>query len=122
MRNSIFLMLLILIIGRILDLIGPWWLPLIACFGVCAWKAGSGWRGFWIGGLGMALYWLGTALYLEARDHSGLSGKMSALFTGNVPALGVLPGSVPAYLILFLIAFLLGGLSGLSGANFRKIV
>ena len=121
MRNSIFLILLILIIGRMLDLIGPWWLPLIACFGVCAWKAGSGWRGFWIGGFGMALFWLGTALYLENRDVTGLSGKISALFTGNIPALGVLPGSVPVYLILLLIAFLLGGLAGLSGANLRKL-
>lgn len=121
MRKSIFLILLILIIGRILDLIGPWWLPLIACFGVCAWKAGSGWRGFWIGGLGMTVLWLGTALYLESRDATGLSGKMSALFTGSIPMLEVLPGSVPVYLILFLISFLLGGLAGLSGVSLRKL-
>lgn len=122
MRNNIFLILIIVIAGFVLDLIGPWWLPLIACFMVCAWKGGSGWKGFWLGAVGMTLLWVATALYLEARDHSGLSGKMSALFTGSIPALGVLPGSLPAYLILFLIAFLLGGLAGMAGANFRKVV
>lgn len=122
MRNSIFLILIIVITGLALDRIGPWWLPLIACFLVCAWNAGSGWRGFWLGAFGMSLLWVGTALYLSARDVTGLSAKMSSLFTGSIPALGVLPGSLPAYLILFLIAFLLGGLAGLSGANFRKVV
>lgn len=121
MRNSIFLILLILIVGRVLDLVGPWWLSLIACFVICAWKVDAGWKGFWIGAAGMALLWVGTALYLDARDVTGLTSKMSALFTGSIPALDVLPGSLPAYLILFLIAFLLGGLSGLSGANLRKL-
>ena len=121
MRNSIFLILLILIAGRVLDLVGPWWLSLIACFVICAWKVDSGWKGFWIGAGGMVLLWVGSALYLDARDVTGLTSKMSDLFSGSIPALDVLPGSLPAYLILFLIAFLLGGLSGLSGANLRKL-
>ncbi len=122
MRNSIFLILIIVIAGFVLDMIGPWWLPLIACFLVCAWQAGSGWSGFWLGAFGMSLLWVGTALYLDARDVTGLSAKMSSLFTGSIPALGVLPGSLPAYLILFVISFLLGGLSGYAGAMFRKAI
>ena len=122
MRNLIICLVLIVIEGWILSLIGPWWSPLIVVLINCAAFKGSLGNAFLVGGIGMVLLWLVPALYLNFKDVTGLSAKMSSLFTESVPALGFMPGSALSYLIIIVLAMLLGGLAGLSGAAFKRVI
>lgn len=121
MRNLLISLVLIVIEGWILSLIGPWWSPLIVVFINCAARTGSLGSAFLVGGTGMLLLWLIPTIYLNVKDVTGLSAKMSSLFTESVPALGFMEGSTLSYVIIIVLAMLLGGLAGLSGAAFNKV-
>lgn len=121
MRNLIISLVLIVIAGWILSLMGPWWSPLIVVFINSAARTGSLGNAFLVGGTGMLLLWLIPTIYLNVKDVTGLSAKMASLFTESVPALGFMQGSTLSYVIIIVLAMLLGGLAGLSGAAFNKV-
>lgn len=121
MRNLIISLVLIVIAGWILSLIGPWWSPLIVVFINSAARTGSLGNAFLVGGTGMLLLWLIPTIYLNVKDVTGLSAKMASLFTESVPALEFMQGSTLSYVIIIVLAMLLGGLAGLSGAAFKKV-
>jgi len=121
MRNLIICLVLIVIEGWILSLIGPWWSPLIVVFINCVALKRSLGNAFLVGGIGMVLLWLIPSLYLNFKDVTGLSAKMSSLFTESVPALGFMQGSILSYVMIIVLAMLLGGLAGLSGAAFKRV-
>lgn len=101
---------------------GPWWLPLMACLLIAAWKFRRGWNGFFFGALVMICLWLGTAWYWNIQDTTGLSVKMAELFSGSLPAWSSLEGSSLIFIVLVLLAALLGGLAGLSGVYLKRLL
>lgn len=101
---------------------GPWWLPLIACLLISAWKFRRGWNGFFFGAWIMICLWLGTAWYWNMQDTTGLSVKMAELFSGSLPKLNGLKGSSLIFIVLALLAALLGGLAGMSGVYLKRLL
>lgn len=115
----IFLYLLILVSGFGYAMAGPWWIPLLPCFVICAWRADPGWSGFLTAGLALLTLWLGYALYLDARDVTGLTVRIAELLGSGVPSLAQVPPKLLIFFVIGLVSFLLGGLSGLAGTLLR---
>ncbi|MEP0712268.1 hypothetical protein [Algoriphagus sp.] len=92
----------------------PYWgvMILIAAFAALVGNNGAG--AFFAGGLGMALAWLGTSIYISTVSGSQLPENMSSLM-GLSSSLGLFAATA-------ILGFLLGALSGLSGSLFRKLL
>ena len=101
---------------------GPWWLPLLACLLVAAWKFRRAWSGSLFGALIMSCLWLGTAWYWDMQDTTGLSTRMGELFGGSIPSLSEMEGSSLIFLTLTVLALVLGSLAGMSGVYFKRLL
>lgn len=120
MYKNIVLIVLMVFIGYFMALFGPWWAPLLSCFLIGGLKLRTGVGGFLFGAIAMLLLWLGMALYLERMDGTGLSARVGDIFVASIPAFKSLGGSGLIYLLLSLMAVLLGGLATLSGVLFAR--
>lgn len=74
----------------------------------------SAWGGFFGGGLGMGLAWLGQTVYISAMTSSSLPDKMGALMG--------LGSGLSLMILTSVLGFILGGFSGLLGVMFRNLV
>lgn len=92
----------------------PFWVVMI-CIAVLSTLIGiSGLASFLATGLGMGLVWIGQSFYLSIYTGSDLPQKMGELMgVGSGMTLVAITG---------LLGFLLGGLSGWTGAAFRKVI
>lgn len=120
MRSFSISLLFVVVVGILLAWAGPWWTPLVACFIFSALRGGNYKSSFLLGALGQLLVWLLPAIYLNMKDATGLSAKISSLFTESVPALSFMTGSTLSYFVLIVLALILGGLAGLSGTAMTK--
>lgn len=122
--KNIIAYLLIVLTGYGFATIGPWWIPVVPCFVICAWLVGangwSAWGGFLVGGLALLTLWLGTTWMIDARDPTGLADKIGQLFRAGVPGLESFSGKLLVYLVTGIVSFLLGGLAGMSGVMIRR--
>ena len=92
----------------------PYWLVMIGISILGFFIFPNGLGGFFGGGLGMGLSWLGQTIYIGMITSSSLPDKLGELMgIGNNFLLGMLTG---------LLGFLLGSFSGLSGVLFREAV
>ncbi|ADQ18724.1 hypothetical protein [Leadbetterella byssophila] len=115
------LYLLILIIGAIASLIGPWWmLPLVAAI-ICAFKSQSGKQAFWISAAAGVSLWLGYSLILAFSGKENLIDKIAALFSANSSALASVPSLALVLFISFLVSGLSTGMAGLAGKHVRYL-
>jgi hypothetical protein len=97
-----------------LNIVAPYWAVMIALTVLAGIIRPSGWGGFFGGGLGMGLVWLGQTVYISAVTSSTLPDKMGALM-GFGSGLNLM-------LLTAVLGFILGGFSGLLGVMFRNLV
>ena len=97
-----------IIIGFILELFLPWWTIAIASFAVAYLVDTKSLASFFAGFLGIAILWVGMALYIDQSTHSILTEKVNRLLPLN------------AFLLTGLIGGLVGGLSALTGSLVRS--
>jgi hypothetical protein len=97
-----------------LNIVAPYWAVMIALIVLAGIIRPSGWGGFFGGGLGMGLVWLGQTVYISAVTSSTLPDKMGALMG--------LGSGLNLMLLTAVLGFILGGFSGLLGVMFRNLV
>jgi hypothetical protein len=97
-----------------LNIVAPYWAVMIALTVLAGIIRPSGWGGFFGGGLGMGLVWLGQTVYISALTSSTLPDKMGALMG--------LGSGLNLMLLTAVLGFILGGFSGLLGVMFRNLV
>jgi hypothetical protein len=97
-----------------LNIVAPYWAVMIALTVLAGIIRPSGWGGFFGGGLGMGLVWLGQTVYISAVTSSTLPDKMGALMG--------LGSGLNLMLLTAVLGFILGGFSGLLGVMFRNLV
>ena len=97
-----------------LNIVAPYWAVMIALTVLAGIIRPSGWGGFFGGGLGMGLVWLGQTVYISAVTSSTLPDKMGALMG--------LGAGLNLMLLTAVLGFILGGFSGLLGVMFRNLV
>lgn len=105
--------LVVLVVG-IINPFFPFWVVMI-CIGILSALIGiSGFGSFLAAGLGMGLVWMGQSFYLSIYSGSDLPQKMGELMgAGSGMTLVAVTG---------LLGFILGGMSGWTGASFRKVI
>ena len=97
-----------------LNIVAPYWAVMIALTVLAGIIRPSGWGGFFGGGLGMGLVWLGQTVYISALTSSTLPDKMGALMG--------LGSGLNLMLLTAVLGFILGGFSGILGVMFRNLV
>ena len=97
-----------------LNIVAPYWVVMIAVTALAALIRPTVWGGFFGGGLGMGLVWLGQTLYISAVTSSTLPDKMGALMG--------LGSGLSLMLLTAVLGFILGGSSGLLGVKFRNLI
>src|SRR5690554_2077805 len=124
MMLRILLYLILVVIGFGFAAIGPWWLPLLPIFVICAWWSGSqrlsAPSGFLIGGLAFLTLWLGAAWWIDAGDATGLAGKIGQMFSAGMPALDGVSGRTLVFAVTGVVSFLLGGIAGVAGVKIGR--
>lgn len=97
-----------------LNIVVPYWVVMIALAVLAVLIRPSVWGGFFGGGLGMGLAWLGRTVYISAVTSSTLPDKMGALMG--------LGSGLSLMVLTAVLGFILGGFSGLLGVMFRNLV
>ena len=97
-----------------LNIVSPYWVVMIALAVLAVLIRPSAWGGFFGGGLGMGLTWLGQTAYISAVTSSTLPDKMGALMG--------LGSGLSLMVLTAVLGFILGGCSGLLGVMFRNLV
>lgn len=111
------LYLIILIVGAIASVIGPWWvLPLVAAV-ACAFKASSAKEAFAISALAGSTLWVAYAMILIFSGKENLVDKIGALFAGDSAFLSAIPSLGLILTIITLLASLTTGFGGLAGKH-----
>ena len=110
----ILLTVLTTILVVFLNPVAPYWAVMIGIVIISALLDPNGIGGFFGGGLGMGLTWLGQSIYLGVITSSSLPDKM-----GELMGLGT---GMTLIAITGVVGFLLGGFSGLSGVMFRRML
>ena len=97
-----------------LNIVSPYWVVMIALTVLAGLIRPSVWGGFFGGGLGMGLVWLGQTVYISTVTSSTLPDKMGALMG--------LGSGLSLMVLTAVLGFILGGCSGLLGVMFRNLV
>lgn len=105
--------LIIAILSFLGTLFLPWYTPFIVAFLTGITFSNKPGNNFLAGVLGVGLFWLSYALFLDIRNEHLLSGKVAALFSDSLGT--QITGGVLLMLTTFLGA-LLGGLAAMAGA------
>jgi len=114
MKNVWIAMVLVALVAFIFELFGWWWaMPIAGLIG--GWMLHNGKQGFVFGGLGGAIAWL---VFVISFAVTSPVGKLLVVLSG-VLGLDASLAFVPALLAIVL-AFLLGGLGGLTGGLFAQ--
>lgn len=115
------LYLLIIILGAIGSLVGPWWsLPLVACL-ICALKARTSRQAFAVSSAAAVTLWTGYSLILVFSGKENLVDKIGTLFAGNSAFLANVPSLGLILAIVTLVAGLTTGFAGLAGKHLRMM-
>lgn len=110
----IFLTIVIAILVVFLNPIVPFWGVMIAVGALSALIYPNRIGGFFGGGLGMGLTWLGQSIYLGIISGSSLPDQM-----GELMGLG---SGMTLVAVTGIVGFLLGAFSGLTGVLFRNML
>jgi hypothetical protein len=109
MKNNWMALGVAAVIALVLEWFGWWWAMPIAGL-VAGWMLASGKRGFLLGGLGVTLAWL---VYIGVYAVTSPLQQLLVVFSG-ILGLSASLSFVPVLLAL-IVAFVLGGLGGLTG-------
>ncbi len=112
-KKNMIQLILIVVLGLLAQLVLPWWSVAIVTFLVCLWRSQSAGQAFTYSFYGVALVWLGYALFIYAQAGGDFIGRMGELlFKVNNASLPTLATAI--------LGGLVGGLSGLSGFYIRQ--
>ena len=103
--------LLVAILSAIAEYFLPWWSIALVSFLVALLVRPRGGKAFFMGFLGIGLFWLIAALLHDTANHHILSTRMAALF--HLPSYGLF------IVVTVIIGALVGGLSSWAGALIR---
>lgn len=106
-------MISILVLSFLLTLFLPWWGVALAAFATGLALSNKPGNNFLAGLLGVGLFWLGYALYIDLRDDHHFSGMVARLFSDG---LGTTISSGVLITITAILGGLIGGLSAMAGA------
>lgn len=109
------LYLIILIVGAIAMLLGPWWSAALVAFLACTLRAKSQGQAFKVASAAGVTLWLGYALILIYSGRENLVDKVAAIFTADISALSSVSGVQLVSFLILLISGLTIGFSGLAG-------
>jgi hypothetical protein len=104
---------IIAILSLVLTFFLPWYTPFIICFLTGLILSNKPGNNFLAGLLGIALFWLSYALFLDIKNDHVMSTKIADLFSEKLQT--EITGAVLIMITTFLGA-LLGGLSAMAGA------
>ena len=104
---------LIALISFLLQLLLPWWSLAVVAFLICFWRSPSAGKAFLYGFTGVALVWLGYAVFIHIHTSGIFTVRMSELLlkTNN---------SVLLTIVTAVLGGLVGGLAGLAGFFVRQ--
>jgi hypothetical protein len=112
--EALIFFVIVLVSNSVLPLFLPWWIlvpaNILASF---PFRLTNG-IGFWLGGFGSGLVWLGASLWISGINGHILAQRLSKLF--------MIPHPVLLFGVEFLIPFLLGGIASLTGIHFKKFI
>lgn len=112
---------LIIILGAIGSLVGPWWmLPLVACL-ICALKARTSRQAFVVSSAAAITLWTVYSLILVFSGKENLVDKIGTLFAGDSAFLANVPSLALILVIVTLVSGLTTGFAGLAGKHLRMI-
>jgi hypothetical protein len=103
----------ILILSFLLTLFLPWWGIALAAFIIGLIFSNKPGNNFLAGMLGVGLFWLGFAAYIDFRDEYRFSGRIAQLFSDSLHT------DINSWVLLMFTTFLgalIGGLSAMAGA------
>ncbi len=104
---------IIAILSLVLTFFLPWYTPFIICFLTGLILSNKPGNNFLAGLLGIALFWLSYALFLDIKNDHVMSTKIADLFSEKLQT--EITGAVLIMITTFLGA-ILGGLSAMAGA------
>lgn len=116
------LYVIILIVGAVASIVGPWWSVALIAALACALKAKSAGQAFKVASSAGVTLWLGYALILIYSGKENLVDKILNIFTGGSSFLSAVPG---VQLYLFFITIIAGmtvGFAGMAGKQIRDLV
>lgn len=115
------LYLIILVVGAIFSLIGPWWsVAVVACV-ACAFKARTSRQAWFVSAVAGVTLWVGYSLILVFSGKENLVAKIGAIFTGGSAVMATVPSLALILVIVSLVAGLTTGFSGLAGKHIRNL-
>jgi hypothetical protein len=104
---------IISVLSFLLTFLLPWYIPFVICFITGIALSNKPGNNFIAGLLGIGLFWLGYALFLDIKNEHLLSAKIAQLFSDS---LGTPITSGVLLMVTTFLGALLGGLSCMSGA------
>ena len=104
---------LIALVSLLLQFLLPWWSLALVAFLVCFWRSPSAGKAFLYGFTGVALVWLGYALFIHTHTNGIFTGRMSELLFKTT-------NSALLMIVTAVLGGLVGGLAGLSGFFVRQ--
>lgn len=116
------LYLLIVVIGGVLSLFGPWWIIGPVCFVLCWMFPRRGSQAFWLSALAGMTVWLGYSVYLHSLSGGRLTDGVTGIFTAGIPALSGVPGLLVVLPVAALVVGPVSGFSGLAGLKLRQLI
>ncbi|WP_341228142.1 hypothetical protein [uncultured Arcticibacterium sp.] len=113
--------LIILIVGAIVSVFGPWWIAAPLAFIVCRWKATSAKQAFGQSTAALLTLWLVYISYVFIKSDVNLVNKMMGVLSSSSEGFGTPVNVIVILAITSILAIIIGGLGGLAGYKLRKI-
>ena len=116
------LYVLILLLGGVGSLWGPWWMIAPVCFFCCFLLPRKPGVAFWTSTAAGVTLWVGYAGYLQLNAETALTEKVMGIFTAGISGLADIPAFLLMLVIVACISGLLSGFSGLAGIRLRQLL
>lgn len=113
--------LIILIVGAIVSVFGPWWIVAAVSFIVCRWKATSSKQAFGQSTAALLTLWGAYMTYIFLKSDVNLVNKMMGVLSSSSEGFGSSFNLLVILAITGILALIIGGLAGLAGYNLKKI-
>jgi hypothetical protein len=115
------LYIIIIVLGAIASLIGPWWSLALVAFLSCAFLAKTPGQAFKVSAAAGVTLWVGYSLILVFSGKENLVDKIAGIFAGNSSFLGAVPSLGLILFIVTLVATLTTGFAGMAGKQLRSL-
>ena len=115
------LYIIIIVLGAIASLIGPWWSVALVAFFASAFMAKSPAEAFKVSAAAGVSLWVGYSLILVFSGKENLVDKIAGIFAGNSSFMSSIPSLGLILFIVTLVATLTSGFAGMAGKQLRNL-